>query len=104
MVWVLFGIVTFLVIAYFKKGKQSDFTLPTEEVDQFIVTAILSTLCAHGILTLTQKEELESLSLDEIGGILTEEGHLQPDDWEWFVSDHIETGNMYYVHHDLDLG
>jgi hypothetical protein len=72
--------------------------------DSFIVTAILSTLAAHGILSLVEEDELQNSTLQDLQETLISNGFVDKSEWDQMLVDHLNQASFPADSKDLDFG
>ncbi|WP_175988782.1 hypothetical protein [Bacillus sp. Marseille-Q1617] len=104
MLWVFIGMVVCLLVSYIVTIKSEEKEVTLENVDTFIVTAILSTLAAHGVISLFEARELEGENLMSLKENLLKNKGVGEHDWDELVSEHLEGGSPFVESKDLDMG
>jgi hypothetical protein len=72
--------------------------------NSFIVTAILSTLAAHGILSLVEEDELQNSTLQDLQETLISNGYVDKSEWDQMLVDHLNQASHPADSKDLDFG
>ncbi|MEL3972302.1 hypothetical protein AAEO50_08435 [Rossellomorea oryzaecorticis] len=104
MLWVFIGLVLFLIVSYIVTVKREEKEVSLKDVDAFIVTAILSTLAAHGVISLLDAKKLEGENLISLKENLLKYNGIDELKWNELVNDHIDSTSPFLEGKDLDLG
>ncbi len=105
MGWFLLVVISVLLFGYFyRHGNETTTKIDTEKIDHFVVTAILSTLVAHGVISLLDQSKLEDLSLGELQEHFVKNNLLSETEWKDMVHDHLYDHSIYSEAKDLDFG
>jgi hypothetical protein len=104
MLWVFIGIVFFLIVSYIITLKREETEVSVKNVDAFIVTAILSTLAAHGVISLLDAKKLEGENLISLKENLLKDNGIDELQWNELVNDHLDSTSPFLEGKDLDSG
>ncbi|WP_044337503.1 hypothetical protein [Rossellomorea aquimaris] len=104
MVWLFLFLVLGLSCLYVIGGRQERKDIEIKNSDSFIVTAILSTLAAHGILSLMEENELQNSSLEDLQETLLSNGLVDEIEWNHLMNDHLGDSPFLTDSKDLDIG
>ena len=104
MLWVFIGMVVFLIVSYIVSSKREEKEVVLKNVDAFVITAILSTLAAHGVISLLEVKELEGEDLIGLKDNLMNTYGIGEREWEELVSEHLGSGSLFIESKDLDMG
>jgi hypothetical protein len=104
MVWVFLGLVVFLTCSYVVTQNKKEKDVPLKNVDAYIVTAILSTLTAHGVISLIEETEFEGETLLGLKENLLEHSRISEFEWDEMVNDHLDSTCPFIDSKDLDIG
>jgi hypothetical protein len=104
MLWVFLGLVVVLIGSYIitLNSKEKDVSL--KNVDAYIVTAILSTLAAHGVISLLEVKKLEGETLLGLKENLLEHSGMDETEWDELVNDHLDSASPFLDSKDMDIG
>jgi hypothetical protein len=104
MLWVFLGLVVVLIGSYIitLNSKEKDVSL--KNVDAYIVTAILSTLAAHGVISLLEVKKLEGETLLGLKENLLEHSGMDESEWDELVNDHLDSASPFLDSKDMDIG
>jgi hypothetical protein len=104
MLWVFLGLVVVLIGSYIitLNSKKKDVSL--KNVDAYIVTAILSTLAAHGVISLLEVKKLEGETLLGLKENLLEHSGMDESEWDELVNDHLDSASPFLDSKDMDIG
>jgi hypothetical protein len=104
MVWLFLIIVLGLSCLYVMGGRHEREDIEIKNSDSFIVTAILSTLAAHGILSLIEENELQNSTLESLQETLLGNGLVDKSEWNHLLTDHLGDSPFLTDSKDLDIG
>ncbi|MGR3763742.1 hypothetical protein [Rossellomorea sp. NS-SX7] len=104
MLWVFICMVVCLTVSYIISMKKKEKEVVLKNVDAFVVTAILSTLAAHGVISFLEEKELEAENLIGLKEHLLDTYGIGELEWDELVSDHLESGSPFIESKDLDMG
>ncbi|MGF3102443.1 hypothetical protein [Rossellomorea sp. DUT-2] len=104
MVWLFLFIVLGLSSLYVIGERHEAKEIELKNSDSFIVTAILSTLAAHGILSLVEEDEWQKSTLQDLQEILLSNGLVDKSEWDHMLSDHLDQASFPAGSKDLDFG
>lgn len=104
MIWVFFIIVLGLSGMYLFGEKSEKKEISILNSESFLVTAILSTLAAHGILSLAEEKEMGDVTLLELQDILLGNGFLDEGQWNHYLTDHFYDVTPLVDSKDFDMG
>ncbi|MGE6753231.1 hypothetical protein ACQKFO_07260 [Rossellomorea sp. NPDC071047] len=104
MVWLFLLIVVGLSCLYVIGGSHDTKEIEILNTDSFIVTAILSTMAAHGILSLVEEDELQNSTLQQLQETLLSNGLLDKSEWDQMLEDHLNPASFPEDSKDLDFG
>ncbi|MGD6960293.1 hypothetical protein ACQCWA_08250 [Rossellomorea aquimaris] len=104
MVWLFLFIVLGLSCLYVIGGRHDTKEIDLLKSDSFIVTAILSTLAAHGILSLVEEDELQNSTLQDLQETLISNGFVDKSEWDQMLVDHLNQASFSADSKDLDIG
>ncbi|WP_299740627.1 hypothetical protein [uncultured Rossellomorea sp.] len=104
MVWLFLFIVLGLSCLYIMGGRlERKEIVEIKNSDSFIVSAILSTLAAHGILSLIEENELQNSTLEGLQETLIGNGLVDKSEWNHLLSDHLGDSPFLTDSKDLDI-
>lgn len=104
MVWLFLFIVLGLSCLYVVGGRHETKEIELLNSDSFLVTAILSTLAVHGILSLAQEDEWQNFTLQDLQETLISNGLLDKSEWDQMLADHLYQASFPADSKDLDFG
>lgn len=104
MVWLFLFIVLGLSCLYVIGVRYQTKEIEIMNSDSFIVTAILSTLAAHGILSLVEEDELQNSTLQDLQETLISNGFVDKSEWDQMLVDHLNQASYPADSKDLDFG
>ncbi|MGM0851668.1 MAG: hypothetical protein ACQEWI_03480 [Bacillota bacterium] len=104
MIWLFLFIVLGLSCLYVIGGRYETKEIEIKNSDSFIVTAILSTLAAHGILSLVEEDELQESTLQDLQETLLSNGLVDKSEWDQMLADHLNHSSFSADSKDLDFG
>ncbi|MGM0863663.1 MAG: hypothetical protein ACQEWF_03150 [Bacillota bacterium] len=104
MVWLFLFIVLGLSCLYVIGVRHQTKEIEIMNSDSFIVTAILSTLAAHGILSLVEEDELQNSTLQDLQETLITNGFVDKSEWDQMLVDHLNQASFPADIKDLDFG
>ncbi|KAA0564063.1 hypothetical protein F0342_07695 [Bacillus sp. CH30_1T] len=104
MVWLFLFIVLGLSCLYVIGGRHDTKEIDLLKSDSFIVTAILSTPAAHGILSLVEEDELQNSTLQDLQETLISNGFVDKSEWDQMLVDHLNQASFSADSKDLDIG
>jgi hypothetical protein len=104
MVWLFLFIVLGLSCLYVIGVRYQTKEIEIMYSDSFIVTAILSTLAAHGILSLVEEDELQNSTLQDLQETLISNGFVDKSEWDQMLVDHLNQASFPADSKDLDFG
>ncbi|NMH71303.1 hypothetical protein HF072_21170 [Bacillus sp. RO3] len=104
MVWLFLFIVLGLSCSYVMGGGHHQHDIKIKNSESFIVTAILSTLAAHGILSLMEENELQNATLEDLQDTLIGNGLVDKAGWEHLLTEHLNDSPILSDYNDIDLG
>ncbi|MFI8577353.1 hypothetical protein [Rossellomorea aquimaris] len=104
MVWLFLFIVLGLSCLYVIGGRHEKKEIELKNSDSFIVTAILSTLAAHGILSLVEEDEWQNSTLQDLQETLLSNGLVDKNEWDHMLADHLNQASFPADSKDLDFG
>ncbi|TDL35146.1 hypothetical protein E2R51_05345 [Jeotgalibacillus sp. S-D1] len=98
-------VIILLIVLYFVPIKDSP--LPESEYDSWLVSAIITALAVNGVISLAQKEEWMSLSLDglqkEVEGAFDVNGNWVEFVMQFVEADPLDGKELYgFISHDID--
>ena len=104
MLWVFLIIVLSLILTYVFGKAQGESSIILKNTDSIIVSAILSTLVAHGILSVAQEKEYNDSELKDLEGFLINTHLINQDQWDSLVSEHLQINSAIMDSKDFDMG
>ena len=104
VVWLFLFIVLGLSCLYVMGGRHDTKEIELMNCDSFIVTAILSTLAVHGILSLAEEVEWQNFTLQDLQETLISNGLLDKSEWDEMLADHLNQASFPADSKDLDFG
>ncbi|WP_064093821.1 hypothetical protein [Rossellomorea aquimaris] len=104
MLWIFLFIVFSLILMYVFGKTHSESSMNVKYSDSIIVSAILSTLVAHGILSIAQEEVYKDSNLKDLEAFLINTHLINKGEWDTLVTDHLQGNSLIMDSKDFDLG
>ncbi|TMU87898.1 hypothetical protein FGG79_07250 [Bacillus sp. BHET2] len=104
MIWVFLCIVLGLSVMYMIGGRSEGKDIQTKDSDSFIVTATLSALAAHGMISLAQEKEWEAFTLIDLQHALLVHGVVDEGEWIQILTDHLDNDTAFIESKNMDMG